>query len=82
MTTRQCHFRLHYPTSETELIPRLQHGTFEMLRDPFILVFDIVEPEYFCICCFGLDDEISLCIGKGVIGRVVMLRIIGIIILF
>lgn len=53
-----------------------------MFRDPLTLLLDVIEPDNGSIGCLGGDDEMSIGIGVGVGGRVVVLGVVGVVVLF
>ena len=53
-----------------------------MLLDPLTLLLDVIVPGYSRVGCFRLDDEMSVGIGVGIRGGVVVLCVVGVVVLF
>mmetsp|Transcript_18812 Transcript_18812/g.33885 ORF Transcript_18812/g.33885 Transcript_18812/m.33885 type:complete len:454 (+) Transcript_18812:757-2118(+) len=80
--SRQSHLGLHDAPREAELIPGLEHGALKVFLDLFLLAFHVVEPDDFRVGRLCLDDQISLGVSVGIFFGVVVLRVVGVIVLF
>ena len=81
MLPGQRYFGLDDPPRETKLIPRLQHGAREVFGDAFFFIIHVVESDDRRILRHGSDDQMSIVVRLGILRRIIVLRVVGVIVL-
>mmetsp|Transcript_9771 Transcript_9771/g.20274 ORF Transcript_9771/g.20274 Transcript_9771/m.20274 type:complete len:202 (-) Transcript_9771:402-1007(-) len=79
--SRQLNLGFHNATSETKLVPRLQHGRFEMLGFTNLLfrIF-FVFPNDIGIFGLSFNDELSIFVRFSIRGRIIVKGVVGVIV--
>ena len=72
---------LHDAAGEAELVPPLQHGTAEVLGVVHLLLLHVGVADDLRVGRLGLDDQLAVVVGEDVRGRVVVLRVVGVVVL-